>query len=122
YFSLSAAQLRASQAADARRIAERARDAAQARFDQGDAPRLEVVQTQLAVAQAENEAELAEGTLASERSRLDVLLARSPDAPLTASEDLSAGTVPPVEATEQKALEANAELGVLDRRIAEARA
>src|SRR6267142_856212 len=49
----------------------RARDTAQARFDAGDVPRLEVMQAQLALASAENESAAAEGTASAARSTLN---------------------------------------------------
>jgi outer membrane protein TolC len=44
-----------------RDLAQRTRDTAQARFDSGDAPRLEVVQADLALATADNDVTGAQG-------------------------------------------------------------
>src|SRR5258708_31981746 len=55
-------------------LSTRVRDTAQARFDAGDAPRLEVMQAQLALAAAENEAAAAESTAVAARTQLNAVL------------------------------------------------
>ena len=67
-----------------RDLSMRARDAAQARFDAGSSPRLEVMQAQLALAAAENEAAAAEGTASAARAALNALLAQPLDTPTRA--------------------------------------
>ncbi len=62
YFGQLLAEGRLMLLREQRDLSMRARDAAQARFDAGSSPRLEVMQAQLALAAAENEAAAAEGT------------------------------------------------------------
>jgi outer membrane protein, heavy metal efflux system len=99
-------------------FATRARDAAQARFDVGGAPRLEVLQGQLALAQAENEATAARATARAATIQLNALLGFPPDNAITLATALDASTPVGAEAL-SRAQAANAELVVLDRQIAE---
>ena len=61
YFDVVAAEARLALLLELQELAGRARDAAQERFDAGGAPRLEVLQAELARADAENQATAAEG-------------------------------------------------------------
>ena len=63
-----------------RDLSRRVRDTAQTRFDAGDVPRLEVLQADLALAAAENEASAAEGAPVAARTRLNALLGQPLDA------------------------------------------
>ena len=54
--------------AELQRLAESARDAARARFEAGDVPRLDVLQAELAAAQAASETDKARGLLAGARA------------------------------------------------------
>jgi cobalt-zinc-cadmium efflux system outer membrane protein len=74
YYGQFTAEARLTLLREQRDISLRARDTAQARFDAGSAPRLEVMQAQLALAAAENEATAAEGTAAAARATLNALL------------------------------------------------
>src|SRR5947209_6652494 len=56
YYSLAATQARLAIAVDLQGIARRARDVASERYEAGAVPRLEVVQADLNLEQAENEA------------------------------------------------------------------
>jgi cobalt-zinc-cadmium efflux system outer membrane protein len=100
----------------------RARDAAQARFETGDAPRLEVLQAELEMAASENESMAAEGVLLAARTRLNVLIAQPLDTMNGLSTTIEAGG--PVEVEQAVALsrESSAELALLDRQIEEQRA
>jgi cobalt-zinc-cadmium efflux system outer membrane protein len=118
YFALAAAQAKVGEQREVQHLAERVRDAAGQRFDAGAAPRLEVLQAELAVAQASNETESASAQLASARAELNTLLARPPDAPLAAADDLAAGAVPDPRTAARQAAAASTELALLDRRIA----
>lgn len=122
YFARVIAEARLALVDELRAIAQRARDAAQQRFDAGSAPRLEVLQAQLALSQAENEATSVGGTAAAARAELNALLALPLDAatPLAAFSDVGL-TLSATEAT-TLAQASNAELAVLDRRLAEQRA
>src|SRR5512144_825714 len=68
YFGQLVAEQRLMILREQRDISMRARDTAQARFDAGDAPRLEVMQAQLALAASENEAAAAAGTASAARA------------------------------------------------------
>ncbi len=103
-------------------IATRARDAARDRFQTGAAPRLEQLQAELALAQAQNEAVLARGELTASRAALNTLLAYPPDATPALRDPLEAGPLPTVAQATGVALAGNAELKVLDRQVDEARA
>lgn len=122
YFALSAAQRRAAETAELQRLAESARDAARARFELGDVPRLDVLQAELAAAQAAGEADKARGLLAGARADLNALLGRPLDSPLAVSAALDAGRVPPPQAAVQQALSASTELAVLASGIAQQKA
>ena len=122
YFALAAAERRAHETAEIQALAERARDAAQARFDAGDVPRLDALQSALAAAQAASEAGKASGLVAGARADLNALLARPPGSPLTVSTELETGRVPPPEAAIALALTAGTELAALDQGIAEQQA
>ena len=118
YFALAAAQRRAHETAEIQGLAERARDAARARFEAGDVPRLDALQAELAAAQAANEADKARGLLAGARADLNALLIRPLDSPLTVNAELDAGRVPPLDAAARLAVTASTELAALDLGIA----
>ena len=105
-----------------RDISMRARDTAQARFDAGDAPRLEVMQAQLALAAAENEATGAEGIASATRSALNALLAQPLDTPITLSSDVETVAPPGTQAALMLAQMSSTELISLDRQIEAQRA
>src|SRR5436190_14860471 len=86
---IAAARLNVSQ--ELRDLSQRVQDAAQARFDAGDVPRLEVLQAGLALAASENEAAAAEGALQSARTRFNALLGQPLDTTQTLSTGLDAG-------------------------------
>lgn len=118
YFALSAAQRRATETAELLRLAGSARDAARARFEAGDVPRLDALQAELAAAQTANEADKARGLLVGARADLNALLARPLDSPVTVSAELDGGRVPPVDTAVRLAQASSTELAVLDLGIA----
>ncbi len=122
FFALLAAQRRAAEEQASLELAERAAGAARARFEAGAVPRLDALQTELAAAQASNDAESARGLLVAARSQLDSLLDRPPQAAIAAEGELATGAVPAAETAVGGALAGNAELALLDRRIAGQRA
>ena len=122
YFALAAAQRRLAESAELQRLAENAADAARARFEAGDVPRLDVLQAELSAVQAASEADKARGLLAGARSDLNALLGRSLNSPVTASTGLDAGVAPPVDAAVRLALASSTELSVLDLGVAEQQA
>jgi len=119
YFALAGSNRRVALADDVVGLATRAREAAQARFNAGDVPRLELVQAELALVESENEASAARGEARAATGELNVLLAQPIDAPIVLADDLSAGVLPSLEAAMALAAGANADLLVLDRQIAE---
>jgi cobalt-zinc-cadmium efflux system outer membrane protein len=120
YYSLAAAQARSAIAVDLQGLAGRARDTAQERFQAGEIARLEVLQADLLLAQAENEATAATGERDASRAELNVLIGRPPSEPTRVVEDLAETTLPAAEAAAEAALASNAELAVIDRQTAEA--
>jgi cobalt-zinc-cadmium efflux system outer membrane protein len=120
YYSLAAAQARSAIAVDLQGLAGRARDTAQERFQAGEIARLEVLQADLLLAQAENEATAATGERDASRAELNVLIGRPPGEPTRVVEDLAETTLPAAEAAAEAVLASNAELAVIDRQTAEA--
>lgn len=122
YFETLVAEARLEVLRDQRDLARRALGAAQARYEQGDAPRLDVLQVDLALNAAESEVTAAAGIVSAERARLDALLGLPLDAapPLTTGLDPGGALVSA--ATLEQALTRSTELAVLDRRIEEQRA
>jgi cobalt-zinc-cadmium efflux system outer membrane protein len=119
YFSRLISDLRLSVLDELRQFATRARDAAQARFDVGSAPRLELLQGQLALAQAENEATAAQATARAATIQLNALLGLPLDTPLTLGTGLDETAALTGGVALTRAQASNAELMVLDRQITE---
>ena len=122
YFDLVIAEARRGVLRELRDLSRRARDAAQTRFDSGDAPRLEVLQADLALATAENEAAAADAAVFAATAKLNAVLGL----PLDTAQAL-ATTVDPsgpvITATVLTlARSGSAELALIDRRIDEQRA
>ena len=117
YFGQLLAEQRLLILREQRDISLRARDTAQARFVAGSAPRLEVMQAQLSLAAAENEATAAEGTASAARAALNALLAQPLDTPTTLSSDADTGAPPGTAAVLMLAQTASTELISLDRQI-----
>ena len=91
YFEAVAAEMRAQIADDLRALAQRARDAANARVVAGDVPRSDLTQSDLALANSENELVGARGEATATRAELNVLLGQPADTPLTLADPLSSG-------------------------------
>jgi cobalt-zinc-cadmium efflux system outer membrane protein len=122
YFTRVAAEARLTLVGELRDLAQRARDAAQQRFDAGSVPRLELVQAELALAQAENDRVGAQAAADAARVTLDALLGFPLDASPALVTPLDAGALPALPAALQAARSSNSELAVLDRRLDEQRA
>ncbi len=103
-------------------LAVRARDAAQQRFDAGSVPRLELLQAQLVLARAENDATTARGALRAARTELNALLALPLDAPTPLAASLDPAILPPADVVEALAQSTNVDLAVLDSQLQEQRA
>ena len=122
YFARLLATARFTVQDELRQFAIRARDAAQARFQVGSSPRLELLQAQLALAQAENEVAVAQATARAARITLNALLGLPPDSDVPLTTTLDATPELATAGVLARAQASNAELAVLDRQIAEARA
>ena len=122
YYGVLVADSRLMLLQEMRDIAVRVRDTAQQRFDAGSAPRLEVMQAQLTLASAENEATAAQGNAVAARASLNAVLGQPLETvtPLSTAVD-SGGPVTP-EAALTMAQSASTELVVLDRQIEAQRA
>jgi len=94
YFELVAAASRVQVTSELRSLAERTRNAARDRFESGAVPRLEALQAELALAQADNEQEAAQGRLGAARAALNTLIGRAPDTPADPADTFDAGAVP----------------------------
>lgn len=119
YWALAAAAARVTIAGDARGLAVQMRDAADARFTAGDAPRLEAVQTALIFFDADNELTAANGELAGARAELNALLGQPLTDPVVAADTMTLLPVPTAADATARASTTNAELAALDRHIAE---
>lgn len=122
YFARAAAEARSGLLDDLRGLAVRARDAVQQRFDAGGVPRLDLLQAQLALARAENDATAARAAVQAARVQLNALLALPLEAASPLATALEPGPPVPMGDALARARTANAEVAVLDRRIEEARA
>ncbi len=117
YYQVVAAIRRVDIAQELETIATRARDAAQDRVQTGAAPRLEALQAQLALAEAQNESARAGGEIAAARAELNALLAFPWEAAPTLAEPLEGGLLPAPQDAIAQAITANAELQVLQKQI-----
>ncbi len=117
YFELVAAASRVQVTSDLRGFAERTRNAARDRFESGAAPRLEALQAELALAQADNEAENARGRQLAARVAINTALGRPPDAPVDAGDAFDTGGIP---ADLSALVTAAPDIAALDREIDEA--
>jgi cobalt-zinc-cadmium efflux system outer membrane protein len=122
YFEAVAASREVQAARDLEKIAAQARDAARERFQTGAAPRLDALQSQLALSEAQNESAAADGALIAARTELNTLLAYPVDAAPELSDALDSGVLPTISAAVEQALTGNAELLVLTRQVEEAQA
>jgi cobalt-zinc-cadmium efflux system outer membrane protein len=122
YFDLLVADAKLDLMRELRELASRARDTAQARFQSGDVPRLELLQAGLALASAENEATAAEGAVRAARARLNALLGQPLDLMQSLSTPIDSGGTIRTDAVVDLAISSSSELTVIDRRIEEQRA
>jgi cobalt-zinc-cadmium efflux system outer membrane protein len=119
YYALVSANRQVTLADDIRDLAERAQNAVNARFQAGDVPRLDVLQTELALEVTQNDAAARRGEARAAAAELNVLLAQPADAPLVVSDTLAAGNIPSLESAVALAAKSNTDLMVLDKQIAE---
>jgi outer membrane protein, heavy metal efflux system len=117
YYELVAARAQVQITSELRSLAERTRNAARDRFESGAAPRLEALQAELALAQADNEEEAARGRQAAARTSLNTAIGRAPDSPAEPIDPFDAGVIP---ADPAAIIAAGPDIAALDREIDEA--
>jgi cobalt-zinc-cadmium efflux system outer membrane protein len=122
YFDTLAADARLTVLRELQNIAQRTRDTAQARYESGDAPRLEVLQADLALAAAENEVTAGAGVVTAARARLNALVGAPLDVVQPLSTPLDAGGPVVTSAVLELARAGSTEMVVIDRQIEEQRA
>ena len=122
YFDRLIAELRLAQTGELRTLAARLRDTAQQRFDAGDAPRLEVMQAQLSLAEADNQAVAAQARAEAARVALNALLGLPLTTSVALATSIDEAAAPDGETAVARARTANTALAVIDRRLAEQRA
>jgi len=119
FYSLVAADDRVQLAESLLDLARRFRDVAQARFETGAAPRLEVLQSELGITRAETDLELARSTRVASQAQLNAVMNLPPQQALALSGSLSTrGAVVSYEAMLTIAVQSNVDLVALDRQIA----
>jgi cobalt-zinc-cadmium efflux system outer membrane protein len=119
YFQVVADEARVALAVDAQTIAQRARDAAQARFTAGEVAQTDVLQADLALADAEDDVSDARGDAQSSRAELNTLLGQPASTSLVLADALFTGVVPTLADALSQASQVNTELAAIDRHIAE---
>jgi len=119
YFEVVAGDVRVQIADDVRVLALRARDAAKARVNAGDVPQSDLTQSELVLANGENDLSAARGEAAAVRAELNALLGQPADTPLSLTDTLTANPLPSAADAMAQATSGNGELQVIDRRIAE---
>ena len=122
FYEAMAADQRIVLAREITGLATRARDAALARLEAGDVPRLELLQAELELARAQNEQATRDAERVAARVELNALLGLAPATETVASGQLSEGAVPETGSAVAQAMDASLDLAVLDRRIREAQA
>lgn len=119
FYALLAALRRVREGEAMHELAERVRGAAAERFEAGAAPRLEMLEAELAAVQAENEVLADRALTSTARSELNLLLALPPSNPTEVRGDLGDGELPSLDAASESALASSAEIALLDQRLLE---
>jgi cobalt-zinc-cadmium efflux system outer membrane protein len=119
YIDLAGAERKVAIAHEVADLFTRARDAAHARVDLGDAPRRDEVAAQADWFGAQNDVIAAQGEVDAIRASLNVLLGRPPASPLSLATTLEPVPVPTLEAALARTAQVNTDVEVIDRRIAE---
>ena len=119
FYSVMATDERLRLVEDALQLARRIRDTAQAQFDAGAVPRLDVLQADLVVTRAETELDAVRSDRASARADLNAVLDWPPQQPFALAGGLDDHLdSPPYERALDLAATSNVELVSLDRQIA----
>jgi cobalt-zinc-cadmium efflux system outer membrane protein len=119
YISLDGAIRRVAIEEEVAGLFTRARDAAHARFQAGDAPRRDDIAAQADYLSAQNDLTAARGEVDATRASLNALLGRPPDAPLTLAASTEPSLVPDLAGALARVTQVNADLKLLDRQIDE---
>jgi outer membrane protein, heavy metal efflux system len=118
FYGLLAADEGASLATSMWEVAGRVREVAQARFEEGAAPRIDVMAADLGLARARADLELARSARLSAQAELNGVLNRPPTQPLAVAGDTAEGApLPPVDKALARAAAANAELRAAEREV-----
>jgi cobalt-zinc-cadmium efflux system outer membrane protein len=100
-------------------VATRVREVAQARFEEGAAPRLDVMAADLGLARSKADRELVQSIRLAARAELNGLLNRAPTEPLViAGDPAESAPLPPVEEAAARAAAANTELRAAEQEVA----
>jgi cobalt-zinc-cadmium efflux system outer membrane protein len=119
YYGLLAADDAVRIAGEIVTVAERGKQVAQARFDEGAAPKLDVMTADLGVARARAELELARGARLKAQSDLNAVLNQPPATPIVLADRLSdLPAIPSFEAAMTLASSSNVELVTAERELA----
>jgi cobalt-zinc-cadmium efflux system outer membrane protein len=119
FYGLLAADERLALADGMLKLAERVKEVAQARFEEGAAPRLEVMEAELSAVRARTEMDLARSARRATQAGLNALLNRPPGMTVVLAGEAS--DVPPLPALDRaiaEALVSNVDLRALDREAA----
>jgi outer membrane protein, heavy metal efflux system len=119
FYGLLAADERVRVAGEVADLLDRARQATQARFEEGAAPRIEVLSADLALARSQADADLARSMRASALADLNAVLNQPPGETVTITGDLAgAPSVPTFTRAMELASASNGELAAADREAA----
>ena len=119
FYGLLAADEGVSLATAMGQLAARVHEVAQARFDEGAAPRLDVMQSELGLSRANADLELARSARVSALADLNALLNRPPAQAIAVVGDVADGALlPTIEQVVAGAAAGNAELRAAEREVA----
>ncbi len=119
FYGLLAAEEGATLAQSMVEVATRVREVAQARFEEGAAPRLDVMGAELGLARAQADLELVRSARLAAQAELNGLLNRPPTQPLAVAGDLAeTALLPPVGEVVARAAAGNAELRAAEHEVA----
>jgi cobalt-zinc-cadmium efflux system outer membrane protein len=118
FYGLLGADEAATLAGSMVQVASRVREVAQARFEEGAAPRLDVMQAELGLSRARADLELARSARASAQAELNALLNRRATDALAVQGDVADGApLPAVDQVTAGALAGNAELRTAEAEV-----
>ena len=116
FYGLLAADERLALADSMLKLAERVKDVAQARFEEGAAPRLDVMEAELSAVRARAEMDLARSARRATQAELNALLNRPPGMTLSLEgEAFDTPALPTMDRAVAEALSSNLDLRTLDR-------